>query len=300
MRVKLFLRSLAVLAVAGFGACPGLAQPQDGVQPQDAPQAQGAGLGTAQGAVPGAAQAQGAAQAPGPLELNYTGYAHAMVVLRLQAEADLKPQSYRLRVSYHTAGLLGFLAPSRMETTVQGLFEGMHANPLRFYSAGNLRGATRVTWIDYLRGMPEIRRLLPPADGERDPVPPSAMLHTLDTLSAMAELMRQVERTGDCDGEASTFDGRRLAWLHAHTSGREVLPQTDRSTFSGPALRCDFEGRQLAGFKLDEDRDRQARLQHGVAWLGAAGPGGRLVPVRIDFEHNAIGQTTLYLDQSGD
>ena len=111
----------------------------------------------------------------------------------------------------------------------------------------------------------------------------------------MAQLVRQVNATGRCEGRSRTYDGRRLAELTARTAGREVLEQTSRSSFAGPALRCDFEGRQLAGFRLDADRTAAQRPRRGTAWFAATTPGGPMIPVRIQFETDLIGNLTMYL-----
>ena len=45
-----------------------------------------------------------------------------------------------------------------------------------------------------------------------------------------------------------TFDGRRAVEIQARTVGEELLEPTDRSSFGGKALHCDFSGRMVSGF----------------------------------------------------
>ena len=111
----------------------------------------------------------------------------------------------------------------------------------------------------------------------------------------MAQLVRQVGSTGRCEGKVMTFDGRRLAELSARTAGREVLEPNSRSSFSGPALRCDFVGRQLAGFKKDEDRQELAKPKTGSAWFAPLSPGGQPVPVRVSFRTGLFGEAVMYI-----
>ena len=118
---------------------------------------------------------------------------------------------------------------------------------------------------------------------------------TIDTLSAMAQLLDQVNRTGRCDGVVQTFDGRRLASLRSWTVGMAPIPPSSVSSFSGPALHCEFEGRQLGGFMLDEDRATLQRPQRGNAWFAAVSPGGPMLPVRISFHTRWFGDATMYL-----
>ena len=216
-------------------------------------------------------------------------------MLSLNAEFAVGPRDYRVHLTFHTAGAVGLLVSAEQDTTVEGVFIGDRPAPRRFYSFGHLRGRPRVTQINYPKGQPEIRTLTPPNEEERESVSPAEQAGTIDSVSAMAQLVRQVNATGRCEGHSRTYDGRRLAELTARTAGREVLEQTSRSSFAGTALRCDFEGRQLAGFRLDTDRAKAQRPRRGTAWFAAASPGGPMIPVRMQFETDLIGNLTMYL-----
>ena len=244
----------------------------------------------------------GHAQTPAPaapiptLRAEYTGYAHGLTVLKLHASIALGPRSYGLSLGYHTAGLIGMVANSSVESSVQGYFaaDGT-AQPLRFSSAGTMNGTPRRTVLTYKAGSPEIDALEPPPDSERDPVPAGDEAHTIDTLSAIAALLHQVATTGRCDGTVRTFDGQRLGEIRATTVGDDTLPHSDRSPFSGHTLRCDFVGRQLGGFKRSEDQAAIRKPHSGTAWLAALQPGQPMVPVKVIFDHRVLGQTTMYI-----
>lgn len=230
-----------------------------------------------------------------PVQAHYAAYSTGLNVLRMDAEIGVNPRDYRVHLVFRTSGTLGALVRSEQDTTVDGVFVGDTPSPRRFFSFGHLRGRARVTQIDYAGGRPDIRTLTPPNDEEREPVAAADQAGTVDTLSAMAHLVRQVTATGRCDGRSRTYDGRRLAELSARTIGPETLEATGRSSFAGPALRCDFEGRQLGGFMLDGDRAAAMRPQRGSAWFAAITPGGPKIPVRMQFETRLIGSVTMYL-----
>jgi Protein of unknown function (DUF3108) len=229
------------------------------------------------------------------VRVQYAAYSTGLNVLRLDAEFAISPRDYRVHLVYRTSGAVGVLIRAEQDTFVEGVFVGDRPAPRRFYSFGHLRGRPRVTQIDYPNGRPEVRTLTPPNDEEREPVAASEQAGTIDSLSAMAQLVRQVNASGRCEGRSRTFDGRRLAELSAHTAGQETLEPTGRSSFAGPTLRCDFEGRQLAGFRLDADRTTAQRPRRGSAWFAAAVPGGPMIPVRMRFETDVIGSVTMYL-----
>jgi len=236
------------------------------------------------------------AAAQKPVDLAYATYAAGLNVLRLQAVLDETDSGYGLHVHYRTAGLFGFFLHSETDSMVQGVWdEDGDPDPLQFYSYGDIRGQPRRTLIRYRNGMPEVQLLQPPTDGERDPVPVSMQLHTMDTLSAMVLLIRHVASTGRCDGQVATFDGRRAARISAHTVGVEMLRPAHGSQFAGLALRCDFVGEETAGFKHGEDPDELRRKQHGSAWFARPLPGEPPLPVRIAFETRWFGAATCYL-----
>jgi hypothetical protein len=199
-----------------------------------------------------------AATGTGTLTAEYTGLSHGLTVLKLAGSLTLTPTGYAAHVTFHTAGLIGFV-------------------------------------VHYVDGNPVVHVLSPPVEQERTPIPPAQTKHTIDTLSALALLIRQVGETGTCSGTVTTFDGRRLATQTAHAVGEEDLPKTGPSIFAGKALHCDLEGRQLGGFVRNEDEDSLRKPRHGSAWLAEVVPGAPPVPVKVIFENKILGRVTLYL-----
>jgi hypothetical protein len=231
----------------------------------------------------------------GSFAAEYEGFSHGLLVIKMSAELTLTQAGYSGRLAYHTAGMVGWMIHNAIDTTVTGRFHGDIAVPISFDSSGDLRHDPRVVRMHYADGSPVIDTLIPAVDPERLPVPPELTAHTVDTLAAIASLIRQIGDKGTCDGQVTAFDGRRVTKLTAHTVGDETLPKTGRSIFAGQALRCDFDGDQLAGFMRNENMDTQKRTRHGIAWLAQAVPGGPPVPVKVNFENKVLGQVTLYL-----
>ena len=230
-----------------------------------------------------------------PVRAHYAAYSTGLNVMRMDAEIAVGARDYRVRLMYRTAGTLRNFVQSDGDTVAEGVFVGDLPTPRRFLSQGSLRGRPRATQIDYPGGQPQVRILTPPNDEEREPVPVADQAGSIDSLSAMAQLMRQVNATGRCEGRSRTYDGRRLAEFAVRTAGQEALEPTSRSTYAGPAQRCDFEGRQLGGFMLDGDRTAAQRPQRASAWFAATVPGGPMIPVRMQFETRFVGNVTMYL-----
>ncbi len=229
------------------------------------------------------------------VQLAYDTYAAGIEVMQMRAFFGLGPWNYRIDLDYHTTGLVGLLDRGRQTNTVRGVWQGEIPAPLEFFGEGVWRGQQRRTLIDYDHDLPQVKQLQPPQAAEREPVPPEMQRHTIDTLSALADLIRHVERGHGCDIEVHTYDGRRVLDVTAHTVGTERLDPTARSAFRGPALRCDFEGRELAGFLLGEDDPEHRHPLHGSAWLAPLLPDAPPLPVRIAFQTRWFGQATMYL-----
>ena len=229
------------------------------------------------------------------VQLAYDTYAAGIEVMQMRAFFGLGPWNYRIDLDYHTTGLVGLLYRGRQSNSVHGVWSDDQAMPQEFFGEGVWRGHQRRTLIDYDHGLPRIRDLQPPQDTEREPVPQELQRHTVDTLSALAELMHRVQHDHTCDTEVHTYDGRRVLDVVAHTGGPDRLGPTNRSSFSGPTLRCDFEGRELAGFLFGEDDPEHRRPLHGSAWLAPLLPDAPPLPVRIAFQTRWFGLATMYL-----
>jgi hypothetical protein len=229
------------------------------------------------------------------MQLAYDTYAAGIEVMQMQAYFGLGPWTYRIDLDYHTTGLVGMLYRGRQTNRVRGAWRDGLASPFEFAGVGVWRGTERRTLIDYDHGLPQVRELQPPQNTEREPVPPELQLHTMDTLSALAQLMRRVDQDRTCETQVRTYDGRRVLQIAAHTGGNDNLDPTARSSFSGPALRCDFEGRELAGFLFGDDDPEHRRPLRGSAWLAPIVAGGASLPVRIAFQTRWFGWATMYL-----
>lgn len=241
-------------------------------------------------AISAAAQAQERLAA----RMSYAVYAAGLNVMVIEARAWLGPESYRVDVGYRTTGLFGVFMPAQIDSFVQGGWAGPMPDPVRFASWGIVRGGERRTTLDYAAGQPVVTTLKPADDGDHEPVP-LAQREGVDSLSAMAYLVRHLAETGECDGHMRLFDGRRVMEITSRTGGRETLRPDYRSVFQGPALRCDFHGRLLAGFPRDADAKERMRDHKSEAWLAPVIPGEPALPVRVAFETRFFGSAVAYL-----
>ncbi|HVC59784.1 MAG TPA: DUF3108 domain-containing protein [Acetobacteraceae bacterium] len=233
------------------------------------------------------------------LHASYAIYAAGFRVARVQVVLGVEPRSYQLQVAYHTVGLVGFFHHGHQRNSVVGTWDADQPEPRRYEGAGVWGGDVNMTLIDYLHGQPLVQRLIPRQAEEREPVPMALRQNSVDSLSALALLIRRVEDTNRCEASVHTFDGYRASEITTRTVGERVLAPTGRSIFSGKALRCDFLSQELAGFRRRDNTPYDRRPLHGSAWLARVIPGAPPVPVRMDFETLWFGDATMYLTQLG-
>ncbi len=229
-----------------------------------------------------------------PVVATYEVYAGGMTVLQLEARFDLSAAGYRVETRLRTRGMAATFVPGEQVTQVSGTWSGAVPVPRRYVTEGTWRGRPRRIAMEWQAGEPRVLELTPPETEEREAVPPTLRRDTVDVLSALALVARSVERGGGCDVAAPVFDGRRRSEYRARTERREVIPAW-RSAWSGEALRCTFEGRVTAGFRLDQDRAQAAQPTGGTAWLASPYPGAPPIPVRIEIPNRWVGQATAVL-----
>ena len=234
-------------------------------------------------------------RAPVQMHLAFAAYAAGLNVINLQTGIEMTSLGYRVEVDFRTAGVFGAVVRAQTQSIAAGAWQGRGVAPTRYYSYGTVRGVARRTQIDFEAGQPIIKILEPGVDEARDPIPPGLTRNTVDTLSAVAELVHDVALSNQCDGRVSTFDGRRVSEIAVHRVGEVMLAKEEGSIYAGTALRCDFDGRQIAGFVHDVERAELQKPQHGSAWLAAVLPGMPAVPVRMTFHTRFFGDATMYL-----
>ena len=234
-------------------------------------------------------------QPPVSVSLTYDGYIAGLNAMKLRAGMQLSPDGYDIGVNFRTAGLVGAVLSGNMLTRSTGSWVGSRAVPSSYKSAGVWRGVQREAQIDYPDGQPHIK-VLTADDEDHEPVPPAMTKDTMDALSAVAFLVHTVTTTGKCDGDITTYDGRRVSEIKARTVGMETLPPESRSSYSGPAMRCDLQTHQTAGFPPDAGPDDMVhKINHSSVWLIPAKPGMAPVPARMSFEVRLFGHLTIYL-----
>jgi hypothetical protein len=240
------------------------------------------------------------AGAEGAHVLHYTARLHGVPLLDISYCLALGPSSYASSISARTLGLVEMLVHGRSEGHAAGAIEGVRVKPAAYEETGRLSGEDHSVAIGYKNGDPVLRHMEPPLEKYRLPIPPGDLAGAVDGLSAVALESLVATRSGACQGQALVYDGFQLRRATTRTAGIEVLKPNARSIFSGPALRCDTASEMLAGYLKDKPVPPQARPRFSTAWLGRLSPGGPMLPLKLSFDADFLGDIIVDLDRAGE
>ncbi len=228
--------------------------------------------------------------------LVYRGSFLGLDVLDLRAGLDLRADGYAMGIDFHTLGATDFLMHSQAKMQVDGDWQSGRPTPRRFSTAGVVRGRPNHVEISYPDGQPHVDRLEPALDSEHQSIPAALQRDTMDGMSALIDLLHTLINSGRCDGEVTTFDGRRLSHIVASSGGQEDVPHDNGLFYQGPALRCDITNTLLAGFPSDSKPDDTAHQpRHSSVWFAPLQPGEVPVAVLIRAELHLVGHLDLKL-----
>lgn len=234
--------------------------------------------------LPVALLAAAAPAAAAPWRAEYALTVAGITVMDAQVLFDLDAPGYRVETRVRSRGVANVVARGEQVTRAEGAWRGDAAQPRRYATEGQWRGEARRTVLEYRNGQPVVRALEPAEDVPRTPIPPESLPGTVDSLSALALLARRVDRTASCDVSVRMFDARRLTEFSARTVGQEAA-----------GLRCEVEGRQLAGIPTDRDPQEARRPQPIQAWFARPVANGPAVPLRVELSSRWWGRIEAHL-----
>lgn len=244
----------------------------------------------------GCAMAAGPARATGPVEADYAVSQAGVPVMDIRITVDLGAERYRLATVSRARGLGRLFLPREQVAEAEGGLRGRDVLPARYRTEGEWRGTPRRTLLEYIGSAPRLAVLEPPEGPDRIPVRPEEAEGTIDGLSALLRLSRDVAATGRCDITGAVFDGRRRLEWTSRTIGTARSPVPG---VPGEALRCSLESRLVAGFRRGDDPARAGRPRQAEAWLAVLGPGQPPLPLRVEFPSTWLGAFRLDLVRAG-
>jgi hypothetical protein len=245
-------------------------------------------IGLALGAFAAGAVAAAEPVAASRVDLAYEIYSGGFHVLSLDLDLGVGAAGYDVTAKYRTTGVVGWLFPWKSVARSEGAVGPHGMEPRHHRTVGEFRGRTRTVEIDYHDGEVAAVRLdpAPSDDEERDEVPAALRRGALDPMTAILGMVRVVSDGRTCDGRLPVFDGRRRYDFVVRSKGEQKLAPSSLSSYSGTALRCDFDYEQIAGHwrRRNPDESQRSRIRTGRAWLAPVIPGAPVTPVRVEID----------------
>ncbi len=237
-------------------------------------------------AAPGAALASATATA---LDLRYDVYYSLLRLMTIESRSLVAPDVYSLQSRMETVGVIGVLFPWTYRSEVHGRVRGAQLAPDVFHSRSEFRDFVQQVSLRYGEDGPvgEVSpfRLDILGNGyTRDEVPPEMRAGTIDPLTEIAALTRQLARGEGCAGVRHVFDGLRRYDIVYEDLGETELEESSYDAYAGRARQCRSRLVPLAGFFKPKDDEERDSLTAVTAWLMPPLPDVAPAPVRLLVE----------------
>jgi hypothetical protein len=168
-----------------------------------------------------------------------------IVAGRATFHANENTRSYALAGRLQSTGLLRVIADIRYDAQVQGTRAGDRFAPRQYREEARISQRTQEAEMVWRRGIPVVELVAPPKDPEPTDLDPATQRGTVDPLTALWAVLRDVPPGEACDVSNDVFDGRRRSRLRLHSPAK-----------NGDAVVCTGEYRRVAGFADWEMKER--------------------------------------------
>ncbi len=216
------------------------------------------------GAVPAAAETRADA---GTFEFSIRGLRAG--ILSFAGSADAR--SYAVKGRLTSAGLFGAVRHVSYDAEARGRIRGGRFVPERYAEAASTGERTSSAAMDYRSGVPQVKAHIPPQPPSPNDVDPATQGGTVDPLTALYALLRDVPAAEVCTLDLAMFDGARASRIALGAP----KPRTDG------AVDCAGEYRRVAGFSAREMAEKQ-RFPFTVTYRPIVGGAMRVTEIATD------------------
>jgi len=237
---------------------------------------------------------------PKKLGLRYDVYAGGLKALNADLELDLTKEAYDIGLKAETDGFIGSMFPWEAQYKTSGHSEDGVLIPSVSTSSSSWRKSVKITEMQYDPKGNLLKTVTQQGEKTTVNTEPKKDLakDAVDMLTGALLMMQNAKNTEKCEGSFPVFDGKRRFNINLTDDGRENLPKSEYSKFSGDALRCTLKVEPVAGFK-PKDKERgwmavqshtEARKKLPTIWFARLEENGPVVPVRMEIssEYGAV------------
>ena len=176
-----------------------------------------------------------------------------------------------------SSGIVALVQDLSYDARSTGRLTGGGFVPSRYLESANTGERTSRAVMEYVRGVPQLKAYDPPQERRSRDVDPATQGGTVDPMTAIYALLRDVPREEVCTLDVPVFDGRRAS--RVTTAG----PRADVDR-----IVCDGEYRRVAGFSGSQMR-KKSRFPFTITYVPA---GDRYQVARVSID-TLYGRATL-------
>ncbi len=166
-------------------------------------------------------------------------------------------------------------------TAVSGSIKGNALSPKDYYQTRTGRELTRTTSIRWNSGEPKVSMEPIIQTNEKTVLDISTAKNSIDPLSSIFYVMKQLDKNGSCAGQFVSFDGFSSINTRLLPLGEKFV---DTSAFSGNAVGCRLEMHGVSGLVMGGKRANDATIMD--MWLGKTETHNH-IPVLIQSQEGA-------------
>ena len=175
----------------------------------------------------------------------------------LSLSGAVEGKSYAATGVLKSSGILGFLKKIRYDASVAGRAVDGRYTPSRYTEKADTGKRKSEAVMAYKSGVPQVKSYNPPRPPRVEEIAPSTQGGTVDPLTALFAVVRDVPAAEACNLKLVLFDGRRRSQV--------VL---GKPSAKGDAITCAGEYRRLKGFS-PEDMAEKSRFQFQLTYEDA-------------------------------
>ncbi len=176
----------------------------------------------------------------------------------LSISGAVEGKSYAASGVMKSSGILGMLKRIRYDAAVNGSLSKGRFTPLRYVEKADTGKRRSEAVMAYRAGVPQVKSYNPPRPPARADIDPATQGGTVDPLTALYAVLRDVPLAEACSLKVFLFDGRRRS---------QVVLTAPRT--SGDTITCRGEYRRLEGFSA-EDMAEKSRFPFTLTYGPAA------------------------------
>ena len=186
-------------------------------------------------------------------------------------------RQYSAAVRAQSSGLVSLVRNLAYDARATGRITPHGFVPTRYQESADTGERVSRAVMEYVSGVPQVKAYDPPQERRARDVDPATQGGTLDPMTAIFALLRDVPRAEVCTLDVPVFDGRRAS--RVSTRG----PKQD-----GDRIVCEGEYRRVAGFSGRQMREK-TRFPFSITYA-PAGDRYRVERIAID---TLYGRATL-------